>query len=186
MTADDWHDQEDAALWGDHVLVSFQENAWVNSTTYQHHRKEQMKPMDAWCKKKGCRGVTFQDNLSSYSTYSSNEKFNDILPNFNSSKYYASHMSFALRSVDRNIGKVYKMRVYRAIRAEQTKRLREKRNSGDANATISPLSSQDKRTIICKSIDDTHEKLASYGTFYRAFIETTTWIPVTPLIDSPD
>ena len=37
MTEDYWHEQEDAALWDDHVLVSFQENSWVDSSTYQHH-----------------------------------------------------------------------------------------------------------------------------------------------------
>ena len=59
-------------------------------------------------------------------------------------------------------------------------------NSGDANAKISPLLSQDKRIIICKSIADTHEELARYGTFYRILIATATGIPVPPLIDIPD
>ena len=75
-----------------------------------------MNPMDTRYKKKGCRGVTFQDNLSSYSTYSYNETFNEILPNFHSPMYYSSHMSFVLQAVDRYIGKVYKMHVYRDIR----------------------------------------------------------------------
>ena len=48
------------------------------------------------------------------------------------------------------------MRVYRAIRADQTKHLQGKRNGGDANATISPRSSWEKRIIICKSMYDTH------------------------------
>ena len=106
MIEDDRHDQEDADLWYDCVLVSFQENAWVEITTYQHHIKEKMKPMDSWCKKKGCRGVNFQENLISYSTYSYNETFNDILPKFHSPRYYASQMSFFLQAVDRHIGKV--------------------------------------------------------------------------------
>ena len=100
MTAYDWHYQEDAALLDDRLLVSFQENSWFESTTYKHHIKEQMKLMDAWCKKKVCRGVTFQGNLSSYSTYSFNETFNDINPNFHSPMYYAPQMIFVLQEVD--------------------------------------------------------------------------------------
>ena len=78
------------------------------------------------------------------------------------------------------------MCIYQAIRAEQTKRLQENFNSSNANATISPLSSWDKMIIICKSIADTHEELARYGTFYMALFATATWIPVTPLIAIPD
>ena len=92
----------------------------VDSTTYQRHLKKQMKPMDAWFNKKGCRGVAFQVNLRSYSTYSYNETFNDMLPKFHSPKYYSSQMRFFLQAVDLHIEKVYKIRVYWAIRAEQT------------------------------------------------------------------
>ena len=73
-----------------------------------------------------------------------------MLPNINSPRYYDSQMRFVLHAVDRNIGKVYNMRVYRAIRAEKTKSFQEKRNGGDANATISIISSRDKSIIICK------------------------------------
>ena len=58
-------------------------------------------------------------------------------------------MRFVLQAVGRHIGKGCKIGVYRAIRAEQTICFQEKQNSGDANATISPLSSQDKMIIIC-------------------------------------
>ena len=78
------------------------------------------------------------------------------------------------------------MHVYRAIRAQKTKHLLEKHNSGDANEAISPISSQDRMIIICKSIDDKYEELARYGTFDRELIATETCIPVTPLIASPD
>ena len=37
ITTDDWHEQEEAAIWDDCVLVSFQENLWVEITTYQRH-----------------------------------------------------------------------------------------------------------------------------------------------------
>ena len=145
-----------------------------------------MKPIDAWFKKKGYKGVNFQENLISYSTYSSNKTFNAIITNFDSLRYYASQMNIFLQAVARHIVKVYNMGVYRAIRAEQTDCLWEKRNSDDSNETTLPLSSRDKRIITCKSIADTHEKLARYGNLYRAFIETVTWIPVTTLIASPD
>ena len=59
-----------------------------------------------------------------------------MLPNFHSPRYYASYTSFVLQAFDRHIGKVQKMRIYQDTRAEQTKRLQKKRNSGDANATI--------------------------------------------------
>ena len=77
------------------------------------------------------------------------------------------------------------MRVYQAIRAEQTNRLQEKRNSGNSNANISPLSSRGKMIIICKSIAYTHEEISRYGTFYREFITTSTCIPVTTFIAIP-
>ena len=48
-------------------------------------------------------------------------------------------MSFVLQAFDQHIGNVYKIHVYLDIRAEQKKRLRVKRNSGDAYATISPI-----------------------------------------------
>ena len=34
ITTDDWNEQEEADLWYDCVLVSFQEKSWVDSTTY--------------------------------------------------------------------------------------------------------------------------------------------------------
>ena len=36
QTAEQWHDQEEACHWDKHVLVSFQENAWVDSCTQSH------------------------------------------------------------------------------------------------------------------------------------------------------
>ena len=47
MTAYDWHDQGDADLWYDRVLVPFQENSWVDIITYQHHLKGKMNIRDA-------------------------------------------------------------------------------------------------------------------------------------------
>lgn len=182
MTAEEWHDQEEAAEWDDRVVVSFQDNAWVDSETHQHHLREQMKPIDTWCESKGSKGIIFQDQLSSYLTGISVATFEEELPNFLPPRYYPSQMSFVLQAVDRHIGKVYKMRVYRAIRAEQIKRLKEAHATGDITATISPLSPREKRIIICLSIAETHEELAKSGMFYRAFIATGTWLPITPLI----
>lgn len=183
MSAEDWHDQDEAAEWDDRVVVSFQDNAWVDSNTYQHHLREQMKPIDTWCESKGSKGVTFQDQLSSYLTETSVATFEEALPNFLPPRYYPSQLSFCVQAVDRHVGKVYKMRAYRSIRAEQMRRLREARAGGDTTATISPLSPRDKRIIICKSIADTHEELAKSGMFYRAFIATGTWLPISPLIE---
>ena len=62
-----------------------------------------------------------------------------MLPNFHLPRHYASRTSFVLQAFDQHIGNVYKIHVYLDIRAEQKKRLRVKRNSGDAYATISPI-----------------------------------------------
>ena len=34
QTADDWHDQEERQQWDPRVIVSFQENAWVDTVTH--------------------------------------------------------------------------------------------------------------------------------------------------------
>ena len=40
QTAEEWHDREEAAKWHPGVVVSFQENAWVNAKTHMHQLRE--------------------------------------------------------------------------------------------------------------------------------------------------
>ena len=36
QTADEWHDQDERALCDNEVVVSFQENAWVDTSAHIH------------------------------------------------------------------------------------------------------------------------------------------------------
>ena len=64
--------------------------------------------------------------------------------------------------------------MYRGIRAEVMKRLRE----CEAGKTPRPLTTREKRILITKIIADKHEQVLASGGCERAFIATGTWMPI--------
>ena len=62
-TADDWHYQEERNGWDPRVVVSFQENMWVDTPTHLHGLAEVMGPINEHLVEVNMRGVQIEDNL---------------------------------------------------------------------------------------------------------------------------
>ena len=74
--------------------------------------------------------------------------------------------------MDRHIGISYKKAVYKAVRSETMRLIKE--NKGKSLPRIKPLA---KRVHITKIVAHTHGRLAGSGVFTRAFLATGTWLP---------
>ena len=131
------------------------------------------------------KGVVFEDNLSSHKTDEVLRFWQDELPNFIEPQFIPANMTEAIQVIDRHIGIMYKRAVYFAIRSEYLKRLNEAREAaGNADGiTIRGLTPREKRIIITKAVGDCHARLTHYlnKTYFRAFIATGTWLPVSHL-----
>ena len=68
QSADEWHDQNERSEWDEDVVVSFQENAWVDTKTHIHFLEHVVGPLNAAFEELGMRGVVFEDNLASHGT----------------------------------------------------------------------------------------------------------------------
>ncbi len=187
----DWHDKEEVALWDSRVVVSFQENAWVDGETHRYGLKEVLGPINDHLVEEDMQGVTFEDNLSAHVMQATMDFWenNPSLSNFIAPQFLPPGMTDIVQVIDRHIGIIYKRAVYRAMRAELTKRLHEAiaMNGGKVEGvTIKPLIPREKRIIITKAIGECHEKLTKHTskTYYRAFIATATWMPVRHLYET--
>ena len=192
----DWHDQEEVSQWDSRVVVSFQENAWVDGRTHRYGLKEVLGPINDILVKEDMQGVAFEDNLSSHVMQATLDFWeNDpSLSNFIAPQFLPARMTDIVQVIDRHIGIIYKRAVYRAMRAEYMRRLREavknagrKRKRDEEEVTVKALTPREKRIIITKAIADCHAKLtqATCDTYYRAFIATATWMPVSHMYDDP-
>ena len=74
-----------------------------------------------------------------------------------------------LQPIDRSRGILYKLEVYRAVRGESMKLLRERKEKSPGRLTALA-----KRVLITRADARVHERLAARGTFRRAFIATGT------------
>jgi hypothetical protein len=62
----EWHDEDERKQWDPRVVVSFQENGWVDAKTDKLGLKEVLGPINELLKKERMQGVVIQDNLTSH------------------------------------------------------------------------------------------------------------------------
>jgi hypothetical protein len=61
---EDWANKEERSKWDPRVVVSFQENVWVNARTNIYGLKKTIKPINEWLSTVAFNGLQFEDNLS--------------------------------------------------------------------------------------------------------------------------
>ena len=186
QTADDWHDQDERAEWDDRVVVSFQQNAWVDTRTHVHAMKEVLAPINNYLAGVEEKGLVIEDNLSSHKTDEALDFWANELENFLMPEFVPPNMTEVIQVIDRHIGILYKRAVYRAMRREIMRRLREAREAaGTAHGvTIKPMTPRERRILITRAVADEHERLSASGCYLRGFIATATWMPVWHLMDN--
>ena len=135
----------------------------------------------------GMKGVTFEDNLSSHKTDMVEQFWASELTEFAPPHFCPPNMTSVLQPIDRNVGVIYKGRVYKGYRRIMEERLSKAmaalNGSEHGGDLIQPLSPRDKRVLITKIIGDTHEELSKTDVFTRAFEATGTWMPVDHLFE---
>ena len=143
-------------------------------------------PINSLLESEGMMGVTFEDNLSSHKTLEVLRFWKTHLKNFVGPRFVPANLTDIIQVIDRHIGIIYKRAVYKAIRVELQKRLRQAREAagGADGITIKALIPREKRIIITKAVSDCHERLTHHlcKTYERAFIATGTWMPVYHLL----
>ena len=146
--ADQWHDQEERQKWHKDVVVSFQENAWVDARTHIHGLREVLGPINELLgnENSNMKGLVIEDNLSSHKTESVENFWAKDLKNFTLPVYVPPNMSSFLQVVDRHVGIRYKYYVYLMYRKEMVKRLNEIMNSSstDSNVGVQKLTPAEK------------------------------------------
>ena len=133
-------------------------------------------------------GVNFEDNLSSHNTLEVLEFWKTHLKNFVAPQFVPANLTDIIQVIDRHIGIIYKRAVYRAVRVELMKRLREARDAAGCadGITIKAMTPKEKRVLITWAVGDCHARLTHHlcKTYERAFIATATWMPVYHLLQS--
>ena len=176
---DDW-DEAEREQWDPRVVVSFQQNAWVDAETHMLAMDKVLGPVNDHLQEVGMKGLVVEDNLSSHKTPAVNRYWEEKFPNFLPPEFVPPNMTETMQVIDRHIGILYKRAVYRAMRAEMAKRLREARAAagGAEGIVVQRMTPKEKRILITKAVADEHEKLTTSTAYARAFIATATWMPV--------
>ena len=161
QTADDWHDQEERQQWDPRVIVSFQENAWVDTVTHLHGLKEVMGPINQYLGNLGdekMRGVQFEDNLSSHNREEVFKFWEEVLEHFEPPQFVPKNMTEVIQVVDRHLGIQYKLAIYAGFRKEMMKRLKQarKRARKAEGVKIDPMTPAEKRIMVTKIVADKH------------------------------
>ena len=185
QSGDDWHDKSEIEEWDSRVVVSFQENAWVDAKTHRLGLDKVLGPIDAHLSlhDHDMKGFVFEDNLTSHHTEDVMQHWKDNPPNFVPPRFVPANMTDIVQVIDRHIGVRYKQAVHMAFRTEMVHRLKAAREAaGGADGIIIPkLIPRDKRIIITKAVAAEHEKLVNTDVWKRGFIATATWMPVSHL-----
>ena len=145
------------------VDVSFQSNAWVDVETNLYGLSKARRVFDQFEK-----SVHFEDNLSSHKT----QTVTDFQKTTTcTQRLFPPDLTHVLQPIDRHVGIIYKRDVYRAVRSDAMKRIRNA--NGLEKSRITPF---EKRVLITKVVADTHERLSKTSAFRRSFIATATWM----------
>jgi hypothetical protein len=164
------------------VVVSFQENAWVDARTNVYGLEKTMKPIDEWLASEGFDRVQFEDNLSAHKTDAVAEYWKENLKNFLDPRYYPAQLTLLLQAIDHHIGIIYKISVTKAVQAFLVEKLEQAKRDGVEFDPASAMFISEKRILITKVVADTHERLAKANVFKRAFIATGTYMPIEHLL----
>ena len=188
QTGDEWHDAGERAAWDPDVVVSFQENTWVDTNTHVYGLSKCFGEINGRLEEEGLKGLVIEDNLSVHHTAQSLEHWANELPAFLPPEFLPANMTLILQVIDRHVGILYKQAVYMAVRKVMMERLQAARNEagGADGVTVAPLAPGDKRIIITKAIGACHRRLKASGVFKRACVATGTWMPIQHLRDDDE
>ena len=126
------------------MVVSFQENAWVDTPTHIHGLKSVLGPIDKHLEElEGeMRGLVLEDNLSTHLTKLFLACWENELKHFRPLEFLPVKQTDMLQVIDRHIGIIYKLAVYLTMRKEMMRRLHVARKS--AGRACRPLRRADK------------------------------------------
>ena len=175
-------------VWIENGMLLFHSDFYrVVTGIHQNQSIQVLGPINAHLGSIGMKGVTFEDNLSAQKTLEVLQFWKTHLTNFVDPQFVQANLTDIIQVIDRHIGVINKRGLYKAIRVELTKRLREAcEAAGSANTiTIKALTPREKRIVITKTIADCHAKLTHHlcKTYKRAFIATGTLVPVYHLLE---
>ena len=153
------------------MVVSFQENAWVDTITHLHGLAEVMGPINDYLGKIRMEGVQFEDDLSSHNLDEVLRFWEEKLEHFESPRFAPKNMTKILQVVDRH------------FRSEMMKRLKEARKlkRGAEGMTLKVATPAEKRILITKIIANTREKVLRSGRCLIGFHRIATLVPVAHL-----
>ena len=104
QTADDWHYREEINGWDPRVVVSFQENVWVYTSTHLHGLAEVMGPINDHLGEVKMQGVQIEDNLYVHQVDKMMDFWSDVLGHFELPLFVPKNMTEIIQFVDRHIG----------------------------------------------------------------------------------
>ena len=174
-------------LWAPDVIVSFQENAWVDSKGYKYGLRKMLGNVNKALEATNEVGVFFADNLSTHKSEDGISSFSEELTSFAPPRFYPANMTMSVQPIDRHIGVMYKTAVYKSYRKEMTNILRDhiaQASDNDGNqAPVPTMSARDKRILITKAVSKAHKEICATPNVERAFVATGTWLPIPHFID---
>ena len=175
---DDWWSEDERKEWHPDVVVSFQENAWMDTASNSIWIKNVMVPMNEYCKNASRKGVLFEDNLSSHKTSKAHLDFANTLDSFAEPMYYDPGFTFCEQVVDRHIGREAQRTCHRFVRSALRKIWAEKNNR------VEKLTAREERILLTHAVGQSwNEAKLKSERFERAFTATGTWMPVKHCID---
>ena len=118
----------------------------------------------------GSTAVLFEDNLGGHKTEMTLKLFALLLKCFAAPRNYPKNFTFC-KPIDRHIGKMYKVWVYRYIREKMFALWKVK-------GTGVHLSAKEKRILITQAVGKVHNELCKEMAYARAFDATGTWLPI--------
>ena len=128
--------KDEVAKWDPRVIVSFQENAWVDARTHIHGLKKILKPVNYLLEGTVMKGVIFKDNLSSHRTDAVLDYFKEELKNFVSPRFIPADMTLVIQVIDCHIGVQHKRAVYIKMIKIIMKRVNAVREAVDGDMTV--------------------------------------------------
>ena len=93
QTAYDWHDQKERNVWHTRMVVSFQENVWVYTSTHLHGLAEVMGPINENLGEVKIRGVQIEDNLFFHQVEKVLAFWSDMLEHFELPRFVPKNMT---------------------------------------------------------------------------------------------
>ena len=127
--------------------------------------------------------LIFEDNLIMHKTDGVFLFIENELNNFIPPVFLPALLTFIIQVIDRHIGIIYKLCVYKAVRKDALLHLNAAHAAAiDDTAVANPLTPKEKHILVTKVIGDCHEQLTESNTYWRGFIATGTWMPISHMV----